>query len=99
LSVAAPAFQLAISRLVTHYWPQGCFLEDGQLLRDAHRLAGIPGVVVHGRYDVNGPLDVAWRLSKAWPGGELVVIGDAGHSGGGLPAAIIEYLDRVADAR
>ncbi|MBC8091892.1 MAG: prolyl aminopeptidase [Pseudonocardia sp.] len=99
LSVAAPAFQLAIARLVTHYWSQGCFLEDGQLLRDAHRLAGIPGVMVHGRYDVSGPLEVAWQLSKVWPDGELAVVGDAGHSGGGLTPTIIEYLDRVAEAR
>lgn len=99
LSVAAPAFQLAFARLVTHYWSQGCFLDDGQLLRDAHRLAGIPGFMVHGRYDVSGPLDVAWQLSKVWPDGELVVVGDAGHSGGGLTPAMIGYLDRVADAR
>ena len=74
----------------------GCFLDDGQLLRDAHRLAGIPGIMVHGRYDVSGPLDVAWQLAKAWSDGELTVIGDAGHSGGGMTSVLIEYLDRVA---
>lgn len=99
LSVADPAFQLAFARLVTHYWSNGCFLEDGQLLRDAHRLTGIPGIMVHGRYDVSGPLDVAWQLSKVWSDAELVVVGDAGHSGGGLTPAMIEYLDRVAGTR
>ena len=82
--------------MVTHYWAHGCFLNDGQLLRDAHRLAGIPGIMVHGRYDVSGPLDVAWQLAKAWSDGELTVIGDAGHSGGGMTSVLIEYLDRVA---
>jgi proline iminopeptidase len=99
LSVADPAFQLAFARMVTHYWAHGCFLDDGQLLRDAQRLAGIPGIMVHGRYDVSGPLDVAWQLSKAWPDGELVVIGDAGHSGAGMTPVMIEYLNRVADRR
>ncbi len=99
LSVADPAFQLAFARMVTHYWSNGCFLADGQLLRDAHRLAGIPGIMVHGRFDVSGPLEVAWQLAKVWPAGELVVVGDAGHGGGGLTPAMIDYLDRVADHR
>lgn len=99
LSVADTAFQVAFARMVTHYWSHGCFLDDGQLLRDAHRLAGIPGIMVHGRYDVSGPLDVAWQLARAWPDGELKVIGDAGHSGGSMTPTMIEYLARVADHR
>ena len=99
LSVADPGFQLAFARVVTHYWAHGCFLEPGQLLRDAHRLAGIPGVMVHGRYDVSGPLDTAWRMHLAWPDSELVVIDDAGHSGGSMSGALVGFLDRVADRR
>ncbi|CCH89367.1 proline iminopeptidase [Modestobacter italicus] len=97
MSVMPPARQLAIARLVTHYWGNGCFLDDGQLLRDVDRLAGIPGVMVHGRYDVSGPLDVAWRLHQAWPGSELVVVGDAGHGGGSMSAAVVAATDRFAD--
>ena len=96
MSVVEPARQLAIARLVTHYWGNGCFLDDGQLLRDAARLAGIPGVMVHGRYDVSGPLDVAWRMHQAWPDSELVVLGDAGHGGGSMPAAVVAATDRFA---
>ena len=50
-----PAFRMTFARLVTHYWRHDCFLEDGVLLREAGRLAGIPGVMVHGRLDVSGP--------------------------------------------
>jgi proline iminopeptidase len=96
MSVMAPDRQLAIARLVTHYWGNGCFLDDGQLLRDAGRLAGIPGVLVHGRYDVSGPLDVAWRMHLAWPGSELVVLDDAGHGGGSMSAAVVAATDRFA---
>ena len=99
LSVAEPGFQLAFARIVTHYWGNGCFLEDGQLLRDAHRLAGIPGFLVHGRFDVSGPLDTAWQLHRAWPGSELQVVGDAGHAGGGMTSALVDVLARVADRR
>jgi proline iminopeptidase len=96
MSVMEPARQLAVARVVTHYWGNGCFLDDGQLLRDAGRLAGIPGVMVHGRYDVSGPLDVAWRLHQAWPGSELVVLGDAGHGGGSMSDAVVAATDRFA---
>ena len=97
MSVMEPARQLAVARVVTHYWGNGCFLDDGQLLRDAGRLAGIPAVLVHGRYDVSGPLDVAWRMHLAWPGSELVVLGDAGHGGGSMSAAVVAATDRFAD--
>jgi proline iminopeptidase len=97
LSIADPAFQLAFARVVTHYWGNGCFLDDGQLLRDAHRLAGVPGLLVHGRFDVSAPLDTAWQLHRAWPDSELVVLGDTGHSGGDMRATVIDHLDRVAD--
>ncbi|WP_191299187.1 prolyl aminopeptidase [Lentzea cavernae] len=94
LSVAEPSFQLAFARLVTHYWSHGCFLEEGQLLRDIGRLHGIPGVLIHGRYDVSGPLATAWALHRAWPGSELVVLDDTGHGGGSMTAAIVAATDR-----
>lgn len=96
LSVAEPDFQLTFARLVTHYWSHGCFLEDGQLLRDIGLLHGIPGVLIHGRYDVSGPLGTAWALHRAWPGSELVVLGDTGHGGGSLFQAIRAATDRFA---
>ncbi|WP_083752874.1 prolyl aminopeptidase [Actinosynnema sp. ALI-1.44] len=96
LSVADPAFQLAFARLVTHYWSNGCFLEDGQLLRDVERLHGIPAVLIHGRYDVSGPLGTAWALHRAWPGSELVVLEDTGHRGGSMSSAIVAATDRFA---
>jgi proline iminopeptidase len=56
------------------------FLEDNQILQQADRLHGIPGVIVHGRYDVVCPLEQAWLLNKAWPKSRLEIIPDAGHS-------------------
>jgi proline iminopeptidase len=97
LSVADPAFQLCFARVVTHYWANDNFLPDGQLLADADRLAGIPGVMVHGRYDVSGPLDTAWHLHRAWPGSELVVVRDAGHSSATIGPAMAAAIERFAD--
>ena len=59
----------------------GAWLEEGALIRDAGRLAGIPGVLIHGRLDLSGPLDTAWALARACPDAELVAIRDAGHQG------------------
>ena len=56
------------------------FLAPDQIIRGAQRLKGIPGVIVHGRYDVVCPVENAWRLHQAWPGSELRIIADAGHS-------------------
>jgi proline iminopeptidase len=93
-----PVFRLCFARLVTHYWRHAAFLEDGQLLRGMTKLAGIPGIMVHGRLDVSGPMDIAWELHQAWPGSELVVIDEAGHSVAdpGMPAALVAASDRLA---
>jgi hypothetical protein len=50
-----PEFRLRFARLVTHYWRHAAFLAEDQLVRDAAKLNGIPGVLIHGRYDVSGP--------------------------------------------
>jgi proline iminopeptidase len=94
-----PVFRMCFARLVTHYWSNDCFLEDGIVLREAGRLAGIPGVLVHGRYDVSGPLDTAWELAQAWPDSELIVVDDAGHSGAGMTGPLVAATDRFAHQR
>ena len=80
-SFANPSYALAFARIECHYFVNhGFFAADGALLRDAHRLAGIPGVIVHGRYDVVTPVRNAWDLKKVWPSAELRIVPDAGHA-------------------
>ncbi|NUO59871.1 MAG: prolyl aminopeptidase [Hamadaea sp.] len=79
---ADPRFRLQFARLVTHYWANAGFLPDGQLLADAVKLNGIPGVLVTGRADVSGPPDVAYRLAQRWTDAELVIVGPAEHGAG-----------------
>jgi len=76
-----PAAQLAFVRICAHYFSHGAWLEEGAILRDAGRLAGIPGVLIHGRLDLGSPLSTAWELAKRWPDAELTVIEDSGHTG------------------
>ncbi|MER5307094.1 prolyl aminopeptidase [Streptomyces sp. NPDC002773] len=74
--------RLGFVRICSHYFAHGAWLEEGALIRDAHRLAGIPGVLVHGRADLAGPLGTAWELAKTWPDAELRIVEGAGHLGG-----------------
>lgn len=91
-----PRFRMRFARLVTHYWGHAGFLEDGGLLRDAGKLAGIPGVLVHGRMDISGPPDIAWNLAQVWSEAELVLISDEGHgmSGDATLQAVLAATDR-----
>jgi len=92
-----PAARLALVRICAHYFSHGAWLVEGALLRDAHRLAGIPGVLIHGRLDISSPLGTAWELARAWPDAQLIVIGDAGHTGSeSLKDAILRTLNRFA---
>jgi proline iminopeptidase len=97
---ADPAFRLCFARLVTHYWKHGGFLEDGILIRQAGKLAGIPGILIHGRLDISGPLITPWRLSRAWPGSELAVVDEAGHDARdpGMAEAIVASTNRFASS-
>jgi proline iminopeptidase len=93
-----PDFALAFARLVTHYVQNDLFLEDGVLLRNADVLAGIPGILINGRFDLQAPLGNAWALHQAWPGSELVIVDDAGHAGDeeAIERELIRASDRFA---
>lgn len=91
-------FAIAFARIETHYFVNGGWLDEGQLLRDAGRLSGIPGIIVHGRYDMPCPARFAWALASAWPGSELHLIEGAGHaySEPGILDMLIRATDRFA---
>jgi len=73
--------RLPVSPFVeAHYFQHGCFMAPGQLLAGAGGLAGIPGIIVQGRYDLLCPPSTSHALAKAWPDAELRVIEAAGHS-------------------
>jgi proline iminopeptidase len=93
-----PDLRLRLARLVTHYWAHAGWLEDGVLVRQASKLAGIPGVLIHGRLDISSPADTAWNMAQAWPDAELFLVEQAGHGLGGpnMSDLAIGALDRFA---
>ena len=91
-----PHTAIALARIECHYFMNRAFLEPGQILANAHRLANIPGIIVHGRYDVICPLDNAFALHKVWPDAELQIIREAGHAS--REVGIVDALIRATDA-
>ncbi len=78
---ANEAYALAFARIECHFFiHRGFFAHDGELIERASRIATIPGVIVHGRYDVCTPVRNAWELKRAWPIADLRIVPDAGHA-------------------
>lgn len=93
----AAADTLAFVRICTRYYAHLAWLEDGILLREAGRLAGIPGVLIHGRLDWSCPVDTAWELARAWPDADLVAPRDSGHQASATKRTLLRAaLDRFA---
>jgi proline iminopeptidase len=88
-----PGFRLLFATLVTHYFAHSGFGGD-TILGGMGALAGIPGVLIHGRADISSPLETPWRLHRAWPGSELTVLPE-GHGGPATTAALADAVRRL----
>ncbi|MEU8950239.1 prolyl aminopeptidase [Streptomyces sp. NPDC048489] len=95
-------FRTGFARTVTHYFGNDHFLgegnDEGVVLRDAPLLKGIPGTIVQGSLDFGNLLGVVWRLHRAWPDSELIVVDDVGHTMGatGVVDALVAATDAYA---
>jgi proline iminopeptidase len=63
-----------------HYFANDCFMQPNQLLRDAGRLEGIPGIIVQGRYDLLCPPATSHALGARWREAEIRFVEGAGHT-------------------
>jgi proline iminopeptidase len=63
-----------------HYFQNDCFMKPNQLLAEAGKLNGIPGLIVQGRYDLLCPPATSYALSAVWPDSEVRLVEGAGHS-------------------
>ncbi|WP_062731651.1 prolyl aminopeptidase [Sphingobium abikonense] len=95
----ADDFALAFARIENHYFVHRGWLDEGQLIANAALLADIPGVIIHGRYDMACPAETAWALHKAWPQARFELIEGAGHAYNepGILDALIRATDEFAD--
>jgi proline iminopeptidase len=93
-----PKTSLSLARIECHYFMNNSFLLTDQILGNVTRLNGIPGIIVHGRYDVVCPLEQAWLLHQAWPESRLQIIQEAGHSATepGIVDALVTATEQFA---
>jgi proline iminopeptidase len=88
---------IAFVRICSHYAAHGAWLSEGELIENAGKLGGIPGVLIHGKLDLSCPLEIPWRLTRAWTGSELIVLADSGHlRSDSKRDQLIAALDRFA---
>jgi proline iminopeptidase len=80
---------IAFVRICSHYFANNAWLADDELIGNVSRLAGIPGVLAHGRLDLSCPVDTAYELANAWPSAELFVCDESGHRGSKAKGAYI----------
>lgn len=91
---------VAVARIENHYMATNGWFEEGQLLKGAEKLRGIPGVIVQGRHDTCTPPAAAWALKKSWPEVELNIVPDGGHlfNEPGILDGLVRATDRFANS-
>ena len=96
--MAEPHTAISLARIECHYFINNAFLEEDQILRRAHQISHIPGIIVHGRYDMICPLDNAFDLHSVWENSELHIVRDAGHAASepGIVDALVRATDEMA---
>ncbi len=96
--LGGPHTALSLARVECHYFMNQAFLKNNQIIKNAGKLENIPGIIVHGRYDMVCPVDQAFTLHEAWPNARLEIIRDAGHasSESGTLDALIRATDEMA---
>jgi proline iminopeptidase len=88
-----PHRAMARSRIGLHYFTNNCFLTDNQILNNIGSISDVPGIIVHGRYDMLCPVKSAHELHAAWPISQVYLVREAGHSA--TEPALIDALVRA----
>ncbi|MCG8672165.1 MAG: prolyl aminopeptidase [Pseudomonadales bacterium] len=94
----SPHTALSLAKMEVHYFLNHSFIKENQIIDQMDRIAHLPGVIVHGRYDMVCPLDNAIALAEAWPNAELNIIREAGHASSepGIADALVKATNSVA---
>ena len=89
---------MRLARLECHYFVNNCFIEENQILDNMKAIKDIPGIIIHGRYDMITPVDNSYKLERAWKKSELDIVRDAGHASSepALTDALIKAMEKMA---
>jgi proline iminopeptidase len=95
-----PAAQISPTAFMeAHYFAQNCFLAPDQLMNEAGALAGIPGIIVQGRFDLLCPPATSHALAEVWKEARIDLVEGAGHllREPGVTAATIEGINALTE--
>tara|TARA_R110000868_G_scaffold2930_6_gene19986 strand:- start:35765 stop:36733 length:969 start_codon:yes stop_codon:yes gene_type:complete len=86
----------ALARIETHYFINGNFMSENALLDNIGAVTHLPCKIIQGRYDMICPIATADELHRAWPGSEMIIVPDAGHSAmdPGVREALVTTTER-----
>jgi proline iminopeptidase len=89
----------ALARIETHYFTNSNFMSDNALLDNLDAIRHLPCVIIQGRYDMICPIATADELHRAWPGSEMKIVPDAGHSAmdPGVREALVMTTERCKE--
>jgi len=88
----------ATPAMEAHYFAHDCFMQPRQLMDNADKLRGIPGIIVQGRYDLLCPPANSHALAARWPDAEIRMVEGAGHSlsDPGVRDAVMKAISDIA---
>ncbi|MEW6981025.1 prolyl aminopeptidase [Colwelliaceae bacterium 6471] len=72
---------LCMAKISSHYFVNNCFFDDNYILNNIEKIADIPAILIHGRYDMVCQLHIADSLVRRWHNAQLQILPIAGHSG------------------
>lgn len=92
-----PHYALTMARIASYYMVNKAFIQENEIIEQCQVITGIPGIIVHGRYDMTSPLENAQTLQQSWLEAELHIIRDAGHSAkeAGIRDALVRATDEM----
>ena len=86
---------MRLARLECYYFVNHCFIKENQILDNIQKIKHLPGIIVHGRYDMITTLSNSYLLEHAWRKAELNIVRDAGHAGN--ESALVDAVIRAAE--
>lgn len=98
LAHSDPISRAVFATLVTHYWSNDAFMiNENAIIPRVDEIAHLPAALIHGRRDISGPADTAWKLHQQWPASSLSIVEDEAHGGDQEMMQLAAALDRFAD--
>ncbi len=86
---------LSMTRPFLYYSVHRFFLESNQILSQMHKIAHLPAIIVHGRWDAICLPEMAYSLHQNWTNSTLWMVIKGGHSAN--DAAIAATLTTATD--